>query len=139
MEEQTVWEGTPSQIVNLKVFILCGLTFWLVFPLFIGFWYWLKVNSCRYCVTTERIIIREGVFSRHTDELELYRVRDICFEEPFFLRLFSLSNLVLSTTDPSNPTLTLKAIHQGQSLWNQIRKYAEICRRNKGIQEFDVT
>lgn len=44
-EEKTVWVGTPSQVVNLGSFILLGLFFWLVIPLFIILWKWLVVRN----------------------------------------------------------------------------------------------
>ena len=31
-KETTVWKGHPSQVLNLKTFILCTLFCWLFFP-----------------------------------------------------------------------------------------------------------
>lgn len=137
--EQLIWEGTPSQIVNFKTFFLCGLTFFLVVPLVVASWQWLKIKCHRYRITTERIQIVEGVFSQQTHELELYRIRDVTFSQPFFLRIFSLANLILETTDPSSPQVVLQALPQAQELWDQIRRSAEVCRKNKGIREIDLT
>src|SRR5581483_3197507 len=97
--EEKVWEGSPSQKKNMGIFIACGLTFWLVVPIFIGFWKWLYTRSQRYDVTSERLCITSGIFSKRTEELELYRVRDITLIEPFSLRMFSLGNIELWTTD----------------------------------------
>ena len=47
-EEQNVWFGTPSQVVNFGSFVLTGLFFWLVFPLFIMLWKWLTIKSVKY-------------------------------------------------------------------------------------------
>ncbi|MEB3337871.1 MAG: PH domain-containing protein [Leptolyngbyaceae bacterium] len=137
--EVIIWEGTPSQILNLGPFILCGLTFFLVIPIFIAAWKWLQVNSHRYQVTTERIVITQGIFSRRTEEMELYRVRDVSFIQPFWMRLFSLTDLVLSTTDPSSPTLVLQALPNAKQLWDEIRINASLCRQKRGISELDFT
>ena len=32
--ETDVWKGNPSQITNLKTFILCGLFFWLIISIY---------------------------------------------------------------------------------------------------------
>ena len=32
-EEQTLWKGSPSQVTQLGIYLLCGVTFWLVVPL----------------------------------------------------------------------------------------------------------
>src|SRR5437867_1706629 len=154
-EETVIWEGPSSQVVNLPVFILCGLVAGAllgmavvlrsrldpaatlamagaaVVPLFFGFVKWLRNRCRRYQVTTERIHLRQGVFARKTDDLELYRIRDYVLDEPFFLRLFGLGNVVLSTDDQTSATLVIRAVPQVQALRDQIRKHVELCRTRK--------
>ncbi|MFZ9967690.1 MAG: PH domain-containing protein, partial [Steroidobacteraceae bacterium] len=79
-EEREVWFGSPSQVLNLGTFILMGLFFWLVIPLFIILWKWLVIKTTKYEITTERVRTRRGVFNKETEELELYRVRDYRLE-----------------------------------------------------------
>ncbi|MBU58499.1 MAG: hypothetical protein CL543_06435 [Alcanivorax sp.] len=137
-EEKDVWYGTPSQVINLGTFIVCGLLFFLVIPLFVALWRWLEVKYTKYELTTQRLRTRYGVLNRKTDELELYRVRDYQLVEPFFLRLFSLGNVVLRTSDRSNPVVTIKAVENGEELREKLRQYVEECRTHKGVREFDV-
>ncbi len=136
-EEKEVWAGSPSHVVNLGLYIICGLFFWLIVPLFILIWKWLVIGSIRYQLTTERLIIRTGVFNKQTDELELYRVRDYKLEQPFFLRLFSLANITLETSDRSHPTLVLEAIPNGEELRDTLRTHVEECRSRKQVREID--
>jgi len=157
-EEKTLWEGHSSQIVNLPTFIVCGLAAGVLagsailfrtrvssgvslalaaatlIPLVIALGKWVQNQCRRYQVTTERIHLRQGVLSRKTDDLELYRVKDYLLVEPFLLRLFGLGNIVLTTTDEANPTLVIKAIPQIQLLRDQIRKQVELCRTRKGVR-----
>ena len=137
-EEKDVWYGTPSQVINLGTFIVCRLLFFLVIPLFVALWRWLEVKYTKYELTTQRLRTRYGVLNRKTDELELYRVRDYQLVEPFFLRLFSLGNVVLRTSDRSNPVVTIKAVENGEELREKLRQYVEECRTHKGVREFDV-
>lgn len=136
-EEKDVWYGTPSQILNLGTFIVCGLLFFLVIPLFIILWQWLVVKNIKYELSTQRLRTRYGVLNRKTDELELYRVRDYQLEEPFFLRLFKLSNIVLRTSDKTHPVVTIKAVENGEELREKLREYVEECRMHKGVREVD--
>jgi uncharacterized membrane protein YdbT with pleckstrin-like domain len=139
MEEQTVWKGRSSHVINFGVYVVCGLLFFLVVPLFIILWKWLE-NRCRiYEVTTERLRTTEGIFTKRTDELELYRVKDTTLVEPFLYRTFGAGNIVLSTTDETNPTLELEAIKGAAALREEIRKHAEVCRDRKRVRvsEFD--
>jgi len=157
-EEQSVWQGSPSQILNLHIFLLCGLAaaaliaVALVFgstlafpfayviggaaiiPLLIAFVKWLQVKFVRYELTTERLRLRRGIFSRSTDEVELYRVKDYVLQEPFVLRMFGAGDILIQTNDDANPTVLLKAIHQPNSLRDQVRKYVEVRRDAKGVR-----
>ncbi|MFZ9051298.1 MAG: PH domain-containing protein [Steroidobacteraceae bacterium] len=136
-EEREVWFGSPSQVLNLGTFILMGLFFWLVIPLFIILWKWLVIKTTKYEITTERVRTRRGVFNKETEELELYRVRDYRLEQPFFLRIFSLGNIILQTSDRSHPDMVLRAIPNGERLREELRTHVEACRLAKRVREID--
>jgi len=136
--ETTVWKGTPSQVLNLPVFILCFLFFWLVIPIFIAFWKWLVIRTTEYELTTERLKHRYGVFNKEMDDLELYRVRDYKLEQPFWLRIFGLGTITMQTSDRSHPVIRIPAIRDGDQLREQIRTAVEACRKSKGVRELDV-
>jgi uncharacterized membrane protein YdbT with pleckstrin-like domain len=157
-EEQLVWQGSPSQFLNFHVFLLCGLAMAgliaiavafrqnlgvpmayivagaAIIPFLIVLMKWLQIRFLRYELTTERLRLSQGVLSRSTDQVELYRVKDYILREPFLLRMFGLGDVVLETTDDSNPTVLLRAIHQPGSVRDQIRKHVEIRRDAKRVR-----
>jgi uncharacterized membrane protein YdbT with pleckstrin-like domain len=133
-DERTVWKGSSSQVINLGTYVLCFLLIWLVVPLFIWIWKWIE-NRCRvYEITTQRVRITKGVFTKRTDELELYRVNDTSLLEPFWYRRFGAGNIILNTNDTTNPVLTLEAIKGAAQLREEIRKNVEICRERKRVR-----
>ncbi len=136
--DELVWSGSPSQVLNLPVYIVCALLFWLVFPIFIAIWKWLVLRNIRYELTTERLKIRQGVFNKQLDEIELYRVRDYRLEQPFWLRLFSLGNIGMGTTDTSNPYVVLRAVRDCEHVYELTRKYVEECRVKKRVLPLDL-
>lgn len=161
--ERTVWEGTPSQVINLSYYLLMAVVFLVIVagavalgssavpgslvtgvalaalvPLALAAWKWVVVKTTQYELTTQRLRTRRGVFNKHLDELELYRVRDYKLEQPFFLRLFGLYTVILQTSDKSNPTLVLKAIRRGDVLREQMRTYVEEARQRRGVREIDL-
>lgn len=136
-DEKSVWNETPSQVINIPAFALWGILFWLVIPIFIILWKWLVVKNTKYELTTERLKIRHGVLNKKMDDLELYRVRDFKLERPFFLRLFSLGNIILQTSDKSHPVVILRAIRNGEQIREQIRNMVEACRVKKRVREID--
>ncbi len=157
-DESTIWEGSPSQVLNLPVFILCGLLVGIllgaavlvhnqfgpiapialasaaILPVLSALWRFVKIHSRHYTVTTERVRIREGILSKTTNEVELYRVRDYVLVEPLSLRFFGLADLALATDDQINPTVLFKAIPEAQKLKDQIRQHVEVCRDKKRVR-----
>jgi|ERR1700731_201730 len=138
MPEQTVWRGASSQWKNLGVFVLCGLLCWLIVPIFIAVARYLKTKNKIYELTTERLKITEGVFSKVTDTLELYRVKDLETRQPFLHRLVSLENVQLNTSDASSPFIFIDAIPCSVGLADKIRNQVEIIRQQKGVREIDM-
>jgi uncharacterized membrane protein YdbT with pleckstrin-like domain len=137
-EEKPIWNGSPSQVINIPAFVVLGLLVWLVVPIFLIIWRWLNTHMTKYELTTERFRTRSGVFDKKLEELELYRVRDYKLDEPFFLRIFSLGNITLQTSDLSNPVIVIRAIPNAEQLRDQIRNSVEACRMKKGVREVDV-
>ena len=138
MPEQTVWRGTSSQWKNLGVFILCGLFCWLIVPIFIALSRYLQTKNKIYELTTERLKITEGIFSKVTDTLELYRVKDLETRQPFLYRMFGVENVQMNTSDTSSPFIFIEAIPCTVGLADKIRNQVEIIRQQKGVREIDV-
>ena len=137
MEEKLIWKGNPSQWINFGTWILCFLFVWLVIPLFIAIWKILVVMNWKWEITNQRINEEKGVFSKTTNELELYRVKDIKLEQPFLLRLVGLSNIQLTTSDRSHPHVLIPAIKNGKRLREDIRNAVEAIRDIKHVREVD--
>lgn len=155
-QEQIVWEGSQSQVLNFGIFISMGivslvilvlsLMFFplaavlVVIPVIYIFIKWMVVKNHRYKVTTERIFYTTGIFSKKTEALELYRVRDVDMYEPFWQRLFKLGNVALTTSDKTSMNFLLKAVPRPGELMNNIRKNVEQRRdvkRVRGVEFLD--
>ena len=138
MPEQTVWRGTSSQWKNSGLFILCALFCWLIVPIFIALARYLQTKNKVYELTTERLKTTEGVFSKVTDTLELYRVKDLEKRQPFFYRLVGVENVALNTSDASSPFILIEAIPSSVGLADKMRNQVEAVRTQKGVREIDV-
>jgi uncharacterized membrane protein YdbT with pleckstrin-like domain len=147
-EEKIICEITPSQILNLRAFVFSflaavviitaalladmnALLFLLILPVGYVLWKWMEINSTRLKLTDQRIIIREGILNKTTNETELYRIRDSSIEEPLFYRMFDCGNIMIYTADESDATLRLIAYKKPHWLKDQVRNYSEICRQKK--------
>lgn len=138
MQEETIWEGSPSHVARWGTYLLCLLFCWLIVPIFIALWTALKLKTTQYKLTTERLRVTDGILSKKTEDLELYRVRDITLEKPFIHRLYSKGNIRLITMDHTTPDALLEAVPEPDELMEMIRKHVEICRDRKRIREIGV-
>jgi uncharacterized membrane protein YdbT with pleckstrin-like domain len=138
MTEETIWRGTSSQKKNLGLFILSALFCWLIVPIFIALARYLQTKNNVFELTTERLKITEGVFSKVTETLELYRVKDIEVRQPFIYRLMGVENIHINTSDLSSPVILLEAIPQVVGLADKLRNQVEIIRTQKKVRELDI-
>ena len=134
MNETTIWTGTSAQVKNFWLFASCIL----LIPIPWAVWAWIKVKNRTYTLTTERLIIRSGVFNIATESLELYRVRDLQILEPFFLRLWKLKNIHLITNDATTPELILDYLPAAADLGDKLRQQIEFSRQKKGVREIGI-
>lgn len=148
MEETIICEVSPSQILNLKAFFFSILSMAIIvaaailtgenlvyialaLPIGYAFWKYLEIKSIKLKITDQRLILREGVLNKTTNETELYRVRDSSIDEPFFYRMFGCGNINIFTTDDADAVLHLKAYNKPHWVKDQVRNYSEICRQKK--------
>ncbi len=137
MATQVLWRSSPSQFVNAKCYLLCGVLVWTVFPIFVMFWRYLKVKSIKYTLTEEILEIEEGVFNKTSTHIELYRIKDYIIKEPFLMRIFGLGDLEIITSDKTVDDLTLYAIKDPKGVKEDIRDIVEKRRDEKGVKEVD--
>ena len=136
--EEVVWRGTSSQWKNFGVYLLCGLFCWLIVPIFFALARFLQTKCKIFELTTQRFKTTSGVFSKFTDTLELYRVKDIETRQPFLSRLVGVENVQMNTSDTSSPVVLIDAVPSSVGLADKIRNQVEIIRQQKRVREIDI-
>lgn len=145
MEEETLWEGHPSQITNFwqYTFLIiigvftAGLGFLVTLPMAI--WLYVSTKKTIYRLTNQRFICERGVFSTVADELELYRVRDTTVSQPFLIRLFGLGHIDIVTTDKSDPNVRIKGITDAKEVREIMRTHVEARRLATKTRDVEFT
>jgi membrane protein YdbS with pleckstrin-like domain len=136
--EEIVWRGTSSQWKNFGVYLLCGLFCWLVVPIFFALARYLQVRCKIFELTTQRFKITSGVFTKTTETLELYRVKDIETRQPFLSRLVGVENVQMTTSDASSPVVLIEAVPSSVGFADKLRNQVEIIRQQKRVREIDI-
>lgn len=156
-EEQELWSGHPSQVLNLKIYLAWAILLALVlgaglfahvilFALLVlvpvacvhllhGY---LHLRAIAYVVTTQRVRVVRGIFSKDVQEVELFRVKDTIADQSLFLRLFGLGNITILSGDQRNPEIVLAAIPGAVELRERLRHEVMNLRQRLGVRELDV-
>ena len=136
--EEIIWRGTSSQWKNFGVYLLCGLFCWLIVPVFFALAYYLQTRCKVFELTTQRLKITSGVFTKVTETLELYRVKDIETRQPFFSQLVGVENVQMNTSDASSPLVLIEAVPSSVGFADKLRNQVEIIRQQKRVREVDI-
>jgi len=136
--EKIVWRGTSSQWKNFGIYLVCGLLCWLIVPIFVGLARYFQTKCKIFELTTQRFKITSGVFSKVTETLELYRVKDIETRQSFLERLVGVENVRMNTSDASSPLVLIEAVPSTVKLADKLRNQVEIIRQQKRVREVDI-
>lgn len=147
-EPEILWAGRPSHFSALGAYIIAGVVAvaLIYFGVYLGLigvavlvaWTFLEIQTLKYVVTEEQIIIRWGILNRHVGYVELYRVKDFQVSAPLTLRPFGLGNLTMPTSDHDTPLVRFKAIREVEPTARLMRKVVERRRRERGVREIDT-
>jgi len=132
--EELLFQGNPALLASLGPLLVC------IFTLGLGLlYYWGHSRSTSYRITTQRVVVETGLFSKRLDQIDLYRIHDYVVERPFGQRLMGTGNLVLSTQDRTTPAVKLAGLSTDVvKLYEQLRKATEVEKRRRGVRVLDA-
>ena len=97
--------------------------------------YFLIIYSTFY-LSDQQLIIQRGVFTKTVNYLELYRIKDILVEQPFWMKALGLMNITLLSFDKEESLLVLKGI-KISDLPQSIRNHVQECRQRNKVLTID--
>lgn len=86
-----------------------------------------------YVFTTQRLRLRQGVFSREMNQMELFRVKDFSLIEPLWGRLTGYAHVRVVSTDRMASDVLLEGLPGGVKTMDKMRLAAQSARSQTGI------
>lgn len=117
-------QGNEALLASYSVAALIGAK---------ALWSWLAEVTTRYELTSERLIVRHGVFLRTEDEVELYRVIDAVHGINVLQRLIGVGTVTVTSTDRTG-TVLMRSISYPGRVRNGLRKLSERCKSRRGVR-----
>ena len=85
----------------------------------------LPLSFTKYSISKDRIFLEKGLLSTTTDEILLYRIRDIGMSISLWQRIFSVGTVVLKSSDETMPELLLRDIKKPKQVKELVHKLVE--------------
>ena len=160
-EEEELWRGHPSQVLNLHVYLFWGIILAITLVLAFAFadnkywafgifavvalvalaqsaWAYFHLRMIEYIITTQRVRVISGLFSKEVQEIELFRVKDTAARQAFFQRLFGLGTITILSGDEGHPRLVLDGVPNAIEMRERLRQEVLALRQRFGVREVDV-
>lgn len=132
--EELLYAGHPAAVQGLGGLLLAVLT--LGISVLVG---WIRARGIHYKITSQRVVIERGVFSKRMEQVDLYRVVDYVVDRPFGQRLLGTGNLVLEAMDKTTPELRIQGIRTDVvALYERLRFATEQEKRRRGVRVVDA-
>ena len=75
-----------------------------------------------YTVTTQRVRITRGLFTRNRDDVELIRMQDLDYRQGLFGRILNRGTISISSSDASLPEARLRRVGSPERVHEVIRR-----------------
>jgi membrane protein YdbS with pleckstrin-like domain len=95
---------------------------------------WIRVKSCSYRLTTQRLFVRLGWLAKHVNELELYRVKDVVVDQGGLQRLLCYGTITVLSADDTTPEAGLVGISSPTKVKEMIRTQYRAARQREGVR-----
>ena len=129
--ETTLFAGHPAVISSAWQWIAVVLTLGIAWV-----YYWVKSMGTRYEITTQRVRIERGIFSKVKDSIEVFRIDHFDLHKPLGMRLLGQCLLHLRSSDPSFATVILYGIPGLEQLADKLRECSLRERTRRRLTTF---
>jgi len=93
-----------------------------------------KTRSTHYQLTTHRLIVTNGLFSKQVQDIELYRVQDLHSAQSLLARMMGIGNVTIVSADNITPVITLIGVPDPLGIKETIRTYFRASRKREGAR-----
>lgn len=132
--EELLFSGRPALVQGIGGLLLAILTVGL--SLIVA---WVKTRGVHYKITSQRVVIEHGIFSKRLEQLDLYRVVDYVVDRPFGQRIMGTGNIVLEALDKTTPEIRISGIKTDVvALYERLRFATEQEKKRRGVRMLDV-
>ena len=115
--ERVLFAGHPAVIFSMWQWLVVVCTLGIAYV-----YYWLRGLSTRYEITTQRVRVEEGIFSKAKESVELFRIDHFDVLKPLGMRLVGHCRLELRSSDTNFSTVVIFGVPDLEALADTLRE-----------------
>jgi len=129
--EKTLFTGHPAIVYTVRQWVV------VIFTLGVAYlFYWIRSIATRYEITTQRVRVERGIFSKAKESVELFRIDHFDLHKPLGMRLVGQCVLHLRSSDTSFPTVMILGIPNLEALAETLRECSLRERTRRRVTTF---
>lgn len=125
---------------DVFVLTLAGISLYALIgsPLLLMGYRFLQTQMNVFYFYENRLVFYHGVFNRHRENIEYYRIKDHVIRQPFYLAIFGLSSMSILSTDRRYPRLDLVGFRHLLDYETKLRSLIEKSKDDGKGREMDM-
>lgn len=132
--ERTIYEGRPAALGTFSNCLVAVTTLGIA-----AIYYYLKAQSRKFRVTSQRVVVEQGLLSKKLEQIDLYRLNDYVVERSLGQRIMGTGTLILRAMDRTTPELRLENLKTNvEALYEVIRKASEAEKQKRLVRVVDT-
>ncbi len=96
-------------------------------------WRGLELKRIRYEICPDRVEYARGIFSRHIDNLDIFRIIDIKLHRSLLDCVTGVGSVTLITRDETDPVFHFEKVKDPKTLYDILKKASLIADRKQGV------
>jgi len=133
-------------VLTVAAFVAFGIaepyTGWIGFSLavIVLLWLGIKIMAIRctnYRISADRIEYERGIFSRSTDNLDMFRVTDLKMHRTLLDRLFNIGTVEILSSDETHPVFFLVSIPNPREAYDLLKQISLSADRRRGVIHYE--
>ena len=132
----STWGWLRGTLAGWGTLLLCLVGVGLIIVLI----KWIANLATTYEVTSDRLILHKGIFSKSIDEIELYRVKDVRIDFTIINQMADIGTITITSSDETtrDAPLVIRDVDHARARREQLRDLVNTARRARGVREFDM-
>lgn len=98
----------------------------------------LPLSFTRYALTEDRLFLDTGFFNLRSEEILLYRVRDINLRRSLWQRIFGVGSIRVLSSDKSTPDLLIKKVKNPLEVKELLHRQVEEMKISRRVRLGEV-